>query len=103
LQLSVLDLRDNLHDNLGLIRNLLEAHTVGHLELDCLIHRFLHVLVVAESLPLRIDGVHGPPRKDPSLNELVPVDWILGALLRVLSDNIINLDNFPNGELSPTE
>ena len=32
-----------------------------------------------------------------------PIHWVFGAFLGVLSDDIVDFDDFPDGELGPTE
>lgn len=47
--------------------------------------------------------MHRAAREDPSLDELAPVDWILGTLLRVFGNDIIDLDDFSKSELCAAE
>ncbi len=99
----LLNLVNDIFDHLWLIRDFFEIDTVRHFKLNCLIHRLFYILVVAESLPLSVNWMHRTTWKNTPLNELTPVNWILGSFLWIFSDNIINLYDFSDSKFRPAE
>ena len=83
------------------VREGVEGGAVGHAELHGFLEGYFGGLVVAEALPLRVDGVDGAAGEEALFYEALPINLILILPTRKLLSNLEYLDQLPHSKPSP--
>lgn len=86
-----------------MVRDFFETYAKGTFQFESLPHSFFFVLIVGESLPLRINRMHWSTWKDSFVYDGSPVGWVLGPSAWIFAHNVEDLDDFSNRKLASRE
>ena len=85
------------------IRYLSKRNTIRHLQLTSFFHWIFFCLVETKLLPLCIDRMDRPARKNTLFKNPLPVMWVFISLVRILKHHIKYLDDLSDCEFGPRE